>query len=106
MRQKKLEDANLALGILPISNNYISKTVMSNDTFGYLHCQNEDYSLLYVTITIMATSSMIIASLMSYVVWMAKRQKQVMQTPQRLWIRPLDLLMGDQVGIEVFCFYH
>ena len=79
---------------------------MSNDTFEYLHCQNEDYSLLYVTITIMATSSMIIASLMSYVVWMAKRQKKVMQTPQRLWIRPLDLLMGDQVGIEISCFYH
>ena len=104
MRQMKLEDVNLTLGILPISDIQISKTVMSNDTFGYLHCQNEDYSLLYVTITIMATSSMIIASLMSYVVWMAKRQKQVMQTPQRLWIRPLDLLMGDQVGIS--CFYH
>ena len=79
---------------------------MLNATFGYLHCQNEDYFLLYVTITIMATSSMVIASLMFYVVWMAKRQKQVMQTPQRLWIRPLDLLMGDQVGIEVLCFYH
>ena len=79
---------------------------MLNNTVGYLHCQNEDYSLLYVTISIMATSSMIIASLMSYVVWMAKRQKQVMQTPQRLWIGPLDLLMGDQVGIEVLCFYH
>ena len=79
---------------------------MLNDTFGYLHCQNEDYSLLYVTISIMATSSIIIASLMFYVVWMAKRQKQVMQTPQRLWIRPLDLLMGDQVGIEIFYFNH
>ena len=103
MRQKKLEDVNLTLGILPISD---LKSVMSNDTFGYLHCQNEDYSLLYVTITIMATSSMIIASLMSYVVLMAKRQKQVMQTPQRLWIRPLDLLMGDQVGIEISYFNH
>ena len=79
---------------------------MLNNTVGYLHCQNEDYSLLYVTISIMATSSIIVASLMFYVVWMAKRQKQVMQTPQRLWIRPLDLLMGDQVGIEVLCFYH
>ena len=79
---------------------------MLNATFGYLHCQNEDYSLLYVTISIMATSSIIVASLMFYVVWMAKRQKKVMQTPQRLWIRPLDLLMGDQVGIEIFYFNH
>ena len=70
---------------------------MLNDTTNFLHCESEDYTLLYMVIIVMATSSIAIISLMSFVVWIAKRQKKILQTPQRLWLRPLDLLMGNQV---------
>ena len=70
---------------------------MLNDTTNFLHCESEDYTLLYVAIIVMVTSSIAITSLMSFVVWIAKRRKQILQTPQRLWLRPLDLLMGNQV---------
>ena len=70
---------------------------MLNDTTSYLQCENEDYTLLYMAIIVMTSSSIAIVTLMSFVVWIAKRQKKILQTPQRLWLRPLDLLMGNQV---------
>ena len=70
---------------------------MLNETTSFLHCESEDYTLLYMVIIVMATSSIAITSLMSFVVWIAKRRKKILQTPQRLWLRPLDLLMGNQV---------
>ena len=70
---------------------------MLNDTTSFLHCESEDYTLLYMAITVMVTSAIAITSLMSFVVWIAKRRKKILQTPQRLWLRPLDLLMGNQV---------
>ena len=50
----------------------------------------------------MAISSIAITSFISFVVWIAKRRKKILQTPQRVWIRPLDLLMGNQVNLFYF----
>ena len=72
---------------------------MLNDTNSYLQCENEDYTLLYMAIVVMTSSSIAITTLMSFVVWIAKRRKRILQTPQRLWLRPLDLLMGNQVHV-------
>ena len=70
---------------------------MLNDTTSFLHCESEDFTLLYMALIVIATSSIAITSLMSFVVCIAKRRKKILQTPQRLWLRPLDLLMGNQV---------
>ena len=75
---------------------------MLNDTNSFLHCEREDSTLLYMAIIVIATSLIGITSLMSFVVWIAKRRKKILQTPQRLWLRPLDLLMGNQVCVYVF----
>ena len=65
-------------------------------------CEGENYILLYTALIVMAISSIAITSFISFVVWIAKRRKKILQTPQRVWIRPLDLLMGNQVNLFYF----